>query len=67
MLTNKFTSIANFVAKLAYKHVMCNTYIPRVYIQLLSKGITAVKKCPLMESLLSPPPPRARGFRNQNS
>ena len=39
MLTNKFTSIANFVAKLAYKHVMCNTYIPRVYIKMFAISI----------------------------
>ena len=44
MCTYKSTCIANFVAKLAYIHVACNTYIPKVYIRLLSYGITAVKK-----------------------
>ena len=34
MGTNNFTYIANFVAKSAYKYVVCNTYIPRVYISL---------------------------------
>ena len=34
MGTNNFTYIANFVAKSAYKYVVCNTYIPRVYILL---------------------------------
>ena len=33
MVTDNFTSIAKFVAKLAYIHVVCNTYIPRVYIK----------------------------------
>ena len=34
MCTYKSTYIASFVAKLAYIHVACNTYIPKVYIRL---------------------------------
>ena len=45
MLTNKFTSIASFVAKLAYKHVICNTYIPRVYIKMPAIDFTAEIAC----------------------
>ena len=36
MCTYKSTCIANFVAKLAYIHVACNTYIPKVYINVLA-------------------------------
>ena len=48
MGTNNFTYIANFVAKSAYKYVICNTYIPRVYISFsvvaLSTNATLWKK-----------------------
>ena len=36
MCTYKSTCIASFVAKLAYIHVACNTYIPKVYINVLA-------------------------------
>ena len=36
MGTNNFTYIANFVAKSTYMYVICNTYIPRVYIKSLA-------------------------------
>ena len=48
MGTNNFTYIANFIAKLAYIYVICNTYIPRVYISFhvvaLSTNATLWKK-----------------------
>ena len=33
MLTNNFTDIPDFVTRAAYKHVICNTYIPKVCIK----------------------------------
>ena len=33
---NNLASIAIFVAKSACKYVICNTYIPRVYIKIVS-------------------------------
>ena len=39
MGTNNFTYIANFVAKSAYKYVICNTYIPKVCIKMYAISI----------------------------
>jgi hypothetical protein len=44
MLTNKFTHIAEFVTKVAYIYVVCNTYIPKVYIKM--PAITNIAEIP---------------------
>ena len=62
MLTNKFTSIASFVAKSAYKHVICNTYIHKVYIKL--PAITNIAEIParaLIAVVVSRLSPQERG------
>ena len=44
MVTDNFTGIAKFVAKLAYIYVVCNTYIPRVYIRMLVASCIAIAR-----------------------
>ena len=50
MVTDNFTGIAKFVAKLAYIYVVCNTYIPRVYIRMPFADSTVLIRLPFLSS-----------------
>ena len=58
MGTYNFTCIAKFVAKLTYMYVLCNTYIPRVYIKKYLYQFHRHNKIPSSISQAQPSPPK---------
>ena len=67
MGTYNFTCIAKFVAKLTYMYVLCNTYIPRVYILVYVNSTALIKIWSTSISQPCAPADKIGGFMNQKS
>ena len=64
---NNLASIAIFVAKSACKYVICNTYIPRVYILVYVNSTALIKIWSTSISQPCAPADKIGGFMNQKS